>query len=102
MTITGEWSNAITDCAKWLNGRNVGARWDGTYSSGQQTIGSCDGMTGNMSTFSADYKAFLRKYVPSPSLPSCGPKPGCLCVGTGKRRSLWARAYKAGYFGRGR
>lgn len=61
MTITGEWSNAITDCAKWLNGRNVGARWDGTYSSGQQTFGSCDGMTGNMSTFSADYKAFLRK-----------------------------------------
>ncbi|KAI0734298.1 glycoside hydrolase [Fomitopsis betulina] len=62
MTITGEWSNAITDCAKWLNGRNVGARWDGSYASGQQTFGSCNGMTGNMSTFSADYKTFLRKY----------------------------------------
>ncbi|KAH9838253.1 glycoside hydrolase [Rhodofomes roseus] len=62
MTITGEWSNAITDCAQWLNGRNVGARWDGTFASGEPTFGSCDGMTGNYSTFSADYKTFLRKY----------------------------------------
>ncbi|KAJ1664907.1 hypothetical protein IW140_003726 [Coemansia sp. RSA 1813] len=29
-TITGEWSLAITDCAKWLNGFGKGARWDGT------------------------------------------------------------------------
>jgi glucan 1,3-beta-glucosidase len=25
-TVTGEWSGAFTDCAKWLNGRGVGAR----------------------------------------------------------------------------
>ncbi|KZT07815.1 glycoside hydrolase family 5 protein [Laetiporus sulphureus 93-53] len=61
-TIIGEWSNAITDCAKWLNGRGVGARWDGTYASGQAALGSCDGYTGNMTTFSEDYKTFLRKY----------------------------------------
>ncbi|KAI0833509.1 glycoside hydrolase family 5 protein [Trametes gibbosa] len=61
-TVSGEWSNAITDCAKWLNGRGVGARWDGTWQPGQQTFGSCDGYTGNSSAFSADYKAFLRKY----------------------------------------
>ncbi|KAH9945165.1 glycoside hydrolase [Epithele typhae] len=64
-TISGEWSNAITDCAKWLNGRGVGARWDGTWQAGQQTFGNCDGYTGNMSTFSDDYKTFLRKYFES-------------------------------------
>lgn len=65
-TVSGEWSNAVTDCAKWLNGRGVGARWDGTYQSGQQTFGSCDGWSGNMSSFSDDYKTFLRKYVTAP------------------------------------
>ncbi|KAH9849706.1 glycoside hydrolase family 5 protein [Lenzites betulinus] len=61
-TVSGEWSNAITDCAKWLNGRGVGARWDGTWQAGQQTFGSCDGLTGNSSSFSDNYKTFLRKY----------------------------------------
>ncbi|KAI0649088.1 glycoside hydrolase family 5 protein [Trametes meyenii] len=61
-TVSGEWSNAITDCAKWLNGRGVGARWDGTWQSGQQVFGSCDGYSGDSSTFSSDYKKFLRKY----------------------------------------
>ncbi|KAI0671765.1 glycoside hydrolase family 5 protein [Trametes maxima] len=61
-TVSGEWSNAITDCAKWLNGRGVGARWDGTWQPGQQVFGSCDGYSGDSSTFSSDYKKFLRKY----------------------------------------
>ena len=60
-TVTGEWSTAVTDCAKGLNGRGVGARWDGTYEAGQPTLGSCTGLTGNMSAFSDDYKTFLRK-----------------------------------------
>ena len=59
--IVGEWVPASTDCAKWLNGRNVGARWDGTYDGSGNALGSCDGLTGNSSTFSDDYKAFLRK-----------------------------------------
>ncbi|KAJ2849931.1 hypothetical protein IWW36_002280 [Coemansia brasiliensis] len=29
-TVTGEWSLATTDCARWLNGMEKGARWDGT------------------------------------------------------------------------
>ncbi|KAI0077909.1 glycoside hydrolase family 5 protein [Panus rudis PR-1116 ss-1] len=61
-TIIGEWTTAPTDCAMWLNGRGVGARWDGTWQPGQQTFGSCQGMTGSMATFSNDYKTFLRKY----------------------------------------
>ncbi|KAF8526318.1 glycoside hydrolase [Hysterangium stoloniferum] len=60
--IIGEWSIAITDCAKWLNGRGVGARWDGTYPGQTQVFGNCSGLTGNTSTFSDDYKSFLRKY----------------------------------------
>lgn len=62
-TIIGEWSTAPTDCAKWLNGRGVGARWDGTWQPGNPSFGSCMGMSGDMSTFSSDYKTFLRKYV---------------------------------------
>ncbi|KAJ2801035.1 hypothetical protein H4R20_003834 [Coemansia guatemalensis] len=29
-TVTGEWSLAVTDCARWLNGLDNGARWDGS------------------------------------------------------------------------
>ncbi|TCD61592.1 exo-1,3-beta-glucanase [Steccherinum ochraceum] len=61
-TVMGEWSNAITDCAKWLNGRGVGARWDGTWQPGMQTYGSCDGFTGSSANFSDDYKTYLRQY----------------------------------------
>ncbi|KAA1467483.1 glycoside hydrolase [Dentipellis sp. KUC8613] len=61
-TVTGEWSTAITDCAQWLNGRGMGARWDGTFGDGNPAFGSCQGFTGDMSTFSSSYKAFLRKY----------------------------------------
>jgi glucan 1,3-beta-glucosidase len=63
-TVVGEWSNALTDCAKWLNGRGVGARWEGEWGSGsdQHFFGSCEGYTGNSSTFSQDYKDQMRKY----------------------------------------
>ncbi|THV07412.1 glycoside hydrolase family 5 protein [Dendrothele bispora CBS 962.96] len=61
-TIIGEWSNAKTDCALWLNGRGTGARWDGSISPGSQSFGSCQGLTGDMSTFSDEYKTFLRRY----------------------------------------
>nr|POF17497.1 glucan 1,3-beta-glucosidase [Quercus suber] len=45
-TIAGEWAGAMTDCAQWLNGRGIGARYDGTYynnGQGSSYIGSCDG-----------------------------------------------------------
>ena len=57
----GEWSPASTDCAKYLNGRGIGSRYDGTYA-GSKGVGSCRGLTGNGLTFSDDYKIFLRKY----------------------------------------
>jgi aryl-phospho-beta-D-glucosidase BglC (GH1 family) len=61
LTIVGEWTPAMTDCAKYLNGRGVGARYDGTFSPGSQVYGSCSGQTGSGATFSQDYKNFLRQ-----------------------------------------
>ncbi|CAK5269394.1 unnamed protein product [Mycena citricolor] len=60
--IVGEWSTAVTDCAVWLNGRNIGARWDGTWYTPNTPFGSCDGWSGDYHTFSAQYKTFLRQY----------------------------------------
>ena len=61
LTIVGEWTPAMTDCAKYLNGRGVGARYDGSFSQGAPVYGSCNGQTGPGSTFTQDYKDFLRK-----------------------------------------
>ncbi|OCB84685.1 glycoside hydrolase family 5 protein [Sanghuangporus baumii] len=62
--IVGEWSTANTDCAKWLNGRGIGSRWDGTWfpQQGTPVLGSCAGLTGDSENFSSNYKTFLRKY----------------------------------------
>ncbi|KAF8921954.1 glycoside hydrolase superfamily [Mucidula mucida] len=60
-TIVGEWTPAATDCAKYLNGRGVGSRYDGSYP-GSSRVGSCSSRTGSGSTFSSSYKTFLRKY----------------------------------------
>jgi hypothetical protein len=59
-TIVGEWTPAMTDCAKYLNGRGVGARYDGSISQGAPVYGSCNGMTGSGASFSQDYRNFLR------------------------------------------
>jgi aryl-phospho-beta-D-glucosidase BglC (GH1 family) len=61
LTIVGEWTPAMTDCARYLNGRGAGARYDGTISPGAPVYGSCSGQTGSGSTFSQDYKNFLRQ-----------------------------------------
>jgi aryl-phospho-beta-D-glucosidase BglC (GH1 family) len=60
-TIVGEWTPAMTDCAKYLNGRGIGARYDGSIRQGAPFHGSCNGQTGPGSTFNQDYKNFLRK-----------------------------------------
>lgn len=46
--------------ARYLNGRGVGARYDGSFS-GAPYVGSCGPKTGSATGFSADYKAFMRK-----------------------------------------
>ena len=50
----------MTDCAKNLNGRGIGSRYDGSYPNSTY-VGSCSGLTGKASTFSASFKAFLRQ-----------------------------------------
>lgn len=59
--VVGEWSPAATDCAKYLNGRGIGSRYNGTYDE-TKGVGSCTGFSGKASTFSDSYKIFLRKY----------------------------------------
>ncbi|KAI0077473.1 exo-beta-1,3-glucanase [Panus rudis PR-1116 ss-1] len=59
-TVVGEWTPAMTDCAKYLNGRGVGARYDGSFP-GSTRVGSCTGLTGKSSSFSSSYKTFLRQ-----------------------------------------
>jgi len=58
-TVIGEWSSALTDCARWLNGRGVGARWDNTYSEEGRFREPCDAFTGSYRGFSDYYKEVL-------------------------------------------
>ncbi|KAF9454195.1 glycoside hydrolase family 5 protein [Macrolepiota fuliginosa MF-IS2] len=59
--IVGEWTPAATDCAKYLNGRGIGSRYDGSFS-GSTRVGSCTGLTGKASMFSSSFKTFLRQF----------------------------------------
>lgn len=56
--VCGEWTAALTDCAKWLNGVNRGARFDATYQN-DEPIGSCS------SLFTADTEYFQDEQVRS-------------------------------------
>lgn len=58
--VAGEWSAALTDCARWLNGVRRGARWSGDYDNSPR-IGSCDPYL-YVENWSDDFKTNLRKY----------------------------------------
>jgi glucan 1,3-beta-glucosidase len=60
--MTGEWSVAATDCAKYLNGRGIGSRYDGSYGGESEHIGDCSAMTGSGDNFTDEYKEFLGKF----------------------------------------
>jgi len=60
-TVVGEWSLAFTDCARYLNGRGNGVRYDGSFP-GSSRIGSCTPWTGNGNSFSSEYRDFLRRF----------------------------------------
>ena len=66
-TIAGEWSGAQTDCAKWLNGRGIGARYDGTFNKdgqGSSQIGSCDRkVSGTVAGLSDEEKNNIKQYI---------------------------------------
>jgi glucan 1,3-beta-glucosidase len=42
LTGAGEFSNAVTDCGLWVNGVNLGTRYEGTYTDGSwPRVGNC-------------------------------------------------------------
>jgi glucan 1,3-beta-glucosidase len=56
--LCGEWTAALTDCAKWLNGMGRGARYDATFQNATP-IGSCSNL------YLADYSYFQQESVRS-------------------------------------
>lgn len=71
--MVGEWSQADTDCARYLNGVGNGARWNGSFYSGPGTESpycptkdskcSCDEANAAVADFSDDYKTFLQTWA---------------------------------------
>ncbi|KAJ2716482.1 hypothetical protein H4R19_000621 [Coemansia spiralis] len=63
-TICGEFSLATTDCARWLNGFQRGARWDGTYlrTTPIATDASCSGKE-SIGAWSAHKRAALQQFA---------------------------------------
>ncbi|OXG24862.1 glucan 1,3-beta-glucosidase [Cryptococcus neoformans Ze90-1] len=59
--VVGEWTLASTDCAKYLNGRGLGSRYDGSYP-GSPYIGTCDDKSNDVDRFSEEYKAFMHRF----------------------------------------
>jgi len=61
--ISGEWTGAQTDCAKWLNGLGRGARYDGTFEN-DTPIGSCAGKSvGTVAGLSPADKKNIRQFI---------------------------------------
>ncbi|XHF97935.1 hypothetical protein AWENTII_001508 [Aspergillus wentii] len=62
-TIVGEWTAALTDCTKYLNGRGIGARYDGTKP-GSSKIGDCGvRLQGRTADLPAEEKTKLRQFI---------------------------------------
>ncbi|PNS15055.1 hypothetical protein CAC42_2284 [Sphaceloma murrayae] len=61
-TIIGEWSAAMTDCALWLNGFEIGARYDNTYKYPMTYVGSCEGKN-DVSKWDKARRKNTRKYI---------------------------------------
>ncbi|KAJ2781826.1 hypothetical protein H4R18_002635 [Coemansia javaensis] len=63
-TICGEFSLATTDCARWLNGFQRGARWDGTFQRTRPVLpgATCAGQE-DMGTWSAVKRAEVRQFA---------------------------------------
>ncbi|KAJ5495951.1 glucan 1-3-beta-glucosidase D [Penicillium diatomitis] len=71
-TICGEWSQADTDCAEYLNNVGRGTRWEGTYDTSSSTVYcptadqntcSCTKANADPSTYSDAYKKWLKTYA---------------------------------------
>lgn len=74
-TLCGEWSQADTDCAGYLNNVGVGSRWEGTLNMASTPGGSSDGS------------------VLSPTCPTQN-SPRCSCTEANAATSAYSAAYK--------
>lgn len=59
--VVGEWTGAMTDCAKYLNGYKVGSRYDGTYP-GSTYVGSCADKS-LIANWDDDMRGDMRGYI---------------------------------------
>jgi glucan 1,3-beta-glucosidase len=66
-TVNGEFTSAITDCTEFLNGRNRGARYDGTFYSNGKPVNytdTCDRKRfGQVSGLNATEKANAARFI---------------------------------------
>ncbi|KAF9934735.1 hypothetical protein FBU30_000593 [Linnemannia zychae] len=62
-TMVGEFSTAVNDCAKYLNGIGSGYRWDGTYNGAppKSPNSTCINQN-NAASYTPEYKRFLSNY----------------------------------------
>ncbi|KAK4549338.1 hypothetical protein LTR36_006335 [Oleoguttula mirabilis] len=74
-TLCGEWSQADTDCAEYLNNVGVGSRWEGTLNMASTPGGSSDGS------------------VLSPTCPTDN-SPQCSCTDANASPSSYSQEYK--------
>jgi glucan 1,3-beta-glucosidase len=77
-TLFAEWSQADTDCTKYLNNVGWGNRWEGTYDTGNPLTRvlsatcptnnggptcTCDPANADPTTYTSDYKQFLQMFA---------------------------------------
>ena len=64
MTHVGEWSMAINDCGLYVNGINLGARFDGTFNGGGTwpVTGACSTYT-DYTQWDDDFKAAMQVWA---------------------------------------
>ncbi|KAI0780739.1 glycoside hydrolase [Trametes elegans] len=63
MTHVGEWSLAINDCGQWVNGVNLGARYDGSFTSESfPKTGDCSVYT-DYTTYDDQWKADMKQFA---------------------------------------
>ncbi|KAG5717966.1 putative glucan 1,3-beta-glucosidase D [Termitomyces sp. T112] len=62
LTTAGEFSNAVTDCGLWLNGVNLGTRYEGTYPGSGQSVGSCSTWT-DWQNWDAPTKSAIKNFA---------------------------------------
>ncbi|KAG2009548.1 exo-beta-1,3-glucanase [Coprinopsis cinerea AmutBmut pab1-1] len=63
LTTAGEWSNAVNDCGLYLNGVNLGTRYEGTYTPGSwPRVGDCRDWT-DWTRYTPELKREIRQFT---------------------------------------